>query len=120
VEKVSFARLKQLDWDVVVRAPEILYLGIVISASGLKDISDIRDRSEAQSFHKGLFWMLMLLVLMSTAVYGDLRGTALRSPNAGYENPNLLLPVVLTGVMTALSAVAHKSLLRIERRNSVS
>lgn len=106
-----------VQWSVIVTVPEIIFLGIVISISGMKDIYDLRSKSYSGTFHEIIFWSLIILCSVAMMLYGALVGFRMFGVDIIGEDPNFLLPVVLTASMIVLSGVAKRTAIQVQGKS---
>ena len=108
--------VKDIGWKAILTVPEILFLGIVISASGVRDLQDVAEKENLTGFHEFIKWMLWLLSLLAMGLYGIAHDARIRSLPSHFENPDYLLPLLHTGAMIVCSAVCRFALIRIDQQ----
>lgn len=112
--------LCDIQWGRIFTTPEILFLGVVVSAVGLRDYQDVADRYHFTGFHEFLQGLLLVLLILAMALYGDLHGSRLRSDQLYMQNPNYVLPVALSILMVVLAGTGRFILLRLQRNQKPS
>lgn len=112
--------LGDIRWGRIFTTPEILFLGVVVSAVGLRDFQDVADSYPFTGFHEFLQGLLLVLLILAMALYGDLHGSRLRSDQLYAQNPNYRLPVALSILMVVLAGTGRFILLRLQRNQRTS
>lgn len=112
--------LCSIQWGRIFTTPEILFLGVVVSAVGLRDFQDVADTYRFTGFHEFLQGLLFVLLIMAMALYGDLHGSRLRSDQLYLQNPNYMLPVLLSSLMIILAGIGRLTLLRLQHNQRMS
>jgi hypothetical protein len=117
---VRSPNLSTIQWGRIFTTPEILFLGVVVSAVGLRDFQDVADTYPFTGFHEFLQGLLFVLLIMAMALYGDLHGSRLCSDQLYLQNPNHILPVSLSGLMIILAGIGRLTLLRLQHNQRTS